>query len=107
MADTLILHYIFNHHFSEVITFSKEVTRRNPDLACAYHALSYSEDSVHGLRAAKKGMKCKNITPNLRNDMLSGAIHHAGRLRIKKMRQALHSSRLHTKMQRFSSCSTA
>ncbi|TFK22369.1 hypothetical protein FA15DRAFT_681689 [Coprinopsis marcescibilis] len=52
---------------------AEEALKRSPDCAYFYYAISLSADHIAGLRASKKGIKCKNITP-------FRAVEHAGEL---------------------------
>ncbi|KAF8886495.1 hypothetical protein BD779DRAFT_1529952 [Infundibulicybe gibba] len=56
---------------------------RSPDTAYFYYTITLSADNVDGLRAAKKGMKCKNTTPFVRFQMMQRAVEHAGDMGIR------------------------
>ena len=61
---------------------------RNPELAYAYYAIAMGADHEQGLRAVKKGLKCKNATPFVRNYMLWRAVEHAGDMGVSVLQDA-------------------
>lgn len=54
----------------------------NPQCAYYYYAISVAADSTDGLRAAKQGMKCKDITPFIKFQLMQRAVGHGAELGI-------------------------
>jgi hypothetical protein len=55
----------------------RQTLARNPQLAYAYYVQSLTADHEVGLRAAKKGLQCSQITPFVRSYWLWRAVEHA------------------------------
>ncbi|KAI0748734.1 hypothetical protein C8Q80DRAFT_1173343 [Daedaleopsis nitida] len=70
--------YIIRQRLPEAIALAHTVIKRNPRLSYAYYTLSLGVDTEEGLRAVKKGLKCPNATPFIRNQLLWRAVSHAG-----------------------------
>lgn len=84
IADILdIKHMIMRQRISDAATFAKKSIQRNPEQAYFYYALTLSADNVQGLRAAKKGLKCKLITPFVKYQMMQRAVTHAADMGMK------------------------
>jgi hypothetical protein len=82
-ADIIQLKYLLHmQRFPEASQISKEAIKRNPEVAYFYYAVSLAADLDDGLRFAKKGMKCKNLTTFLRFQLTYRAINHAGGIGI-------------------------
>ncbi|KAH9941110.1 uncharacterized protein BXZ73DRAFT_42148 [Epithele typhae] len=78
-ADVLDLKFfIMRQRVRDAIDLAERALARNPELTYAYYALSMGAEHERGLRAVKKGLKCKKVTPFLRMNMLWRAIEHAG-----------------------------
>ncbi|KAI0674593.1 hypothetical protein C8Q78DRAFT_1076212 [Trametes maxima] len=91
MADVLDLKfYIIRSRIPDAVSLGQRAVERNPDLAYAYYAISMGADRQQGLRAVKKGLKCKNITPFVRQYLLWRAIEHAGDLGVSTLQDAKH-----------------
>ena len=89
MADVLDLKfYIIRSRIPDAIAHGQRAIERNPDLAYAYYAISMGADHEQGLRAVKKGLKCKNITPFVRHYLLWRAVEHAGDLGVSTLQEA-------------------
>ncbi|KAF5318608.1 hypothetical protein D9619_010775 [Psilocybe cf. subviscida] len=83
-ADILdIKHHVMSRRLEDAFRVAKRGIERNPEQAYFYYALSLSVDDVQGLRASKKGMKCKLITPFLSFQMVQRSVDHAGDMGIK------------------------
>ncbi|KAJ7033142.1 hypothetical protein C8F04DRAFT_1105251 [Mycena alexandri] len=88
-ADILDMKYhIMRGRIPEAVKIANVALARNPGLAYAYYALSLAADTRDGLRAAKKGMKCADITPFLRFQMMQRAVEHAGEMGIQMVQDA-------------------
>ncbi|KAJ6491306.1 hypothetical protein C8R47DRAFT_976831 [Mycena vitilis] len=89
MADTLDMKYfIMRQRISDAVKIAHPALKRNPGFAYAYYVLTLAADPVGGLRAAKQGMKCANITPFLRFQMMQRAVHHAGQMGVEALQDA-------------------
>ncbi|KAH9926735.1 uncharacterized protein B0H18DRAFT_331328 [Fomitopsis serialis] len=88
-ADVLeIKWYIIKQRIPDAIKVANKALERNPQLAYAYYAIGLGSDSENGLRAVKKGLKAKQITPFVRNYMLWRAVEHAGNLGVSRLQEA-------------------
>ncbi|OSD02695.1 hypothetical protein PYCCODRAFT_1389936 [Trametes coccinea BRFM310] len=89
MADVLELKfYIIRSRIPDAVSLGQRAIERNPDLAYAYYAISMGADHQQGLRAVKKGLKCKSITPFVRYYLLWRAVEHAGDLGVTTLQSA-------------------
>ncbi|KAH9849548.1 hypothetical protein C2E23DRAFT_870488 [Lenzites betulinus] len=89
MADVLELKFfIIRSRIPDAIALGQRAVQRNPELAYAYYAISMGADHQQGLRAVKKGLKCKNLTPFVRQYLLWRAIEHAGDLGVSTLQDA-------------------
>jgi hypothetical protein len=89
LADILDMKFlIMRQRIPEAVKIANTALKRNPDFAYAYYLLTLASDPVVGLRAAKKGMKCANITPFLRFQMMQRAVEHAGEMGIQILQEA-------------------
>ncbi|KAJ7255299.1 hypothetical protein C8J57DRAFT_1346013 [Mycena rebaudengoi] len=88
MADILdIKFHIMKQRIPDALKAANASLRRNPDFAYAQYALTLSSDPVLGLRAAKKGLKCKQISPFVRFQMMQRAVEHAGEMGIRILQE--------------------
>ena len=80
LADVLELKYLLTvRKGKEALALAERAVARNPDIAFAHYAITLQTESLlYGLQAAKKGLKCKQLTPYLRRRMLWCAVEHAG-----------------------------
>ncbi|KAI9068810.1 hypothetical protein FKP32DRAFT_1754236 [Trametes sanguinea] len=69
--------YMTRGRLPEAIALGHTALKRNRDLAYAYYIVSMGADVEEGLRAVKKGLKCKKISPFVRFQMLWRAVGHA------------------------------
>ncbi|KAI1784357.1 hypothetical protein LXA43DRAFT_1042935 [Ganoderma leucocontextum] len=79
LADVLELKHLLTLRRKEALALAERAVARNPDVAFAHYAITLQTNKLlYGLQAAKKGLKCKNLTPYLRRRMLWCAVEHAG-----------------------------
>ncbi|KAG5341409.1 hypothetical protein C0989_010775 [Termitomyces sp. Mn162] len=84
LADILdIKYHILKQRISNAVELARKGLKRTPDQAYFYYAITLSADHVEGLRAAKKGLKCKHITPFVRFQLMQRAVEHAGDMVIR------------------------
>ncbi|EMD40212.1 hypothetical protein CERSUDRAFT_112416 [Gelatoporia subvermispora B] len=87
-ADILeIKHHIMRQSIPDAIEVGQVAMQRNPQLAYAYYPLGLGANDEQGLRGTKKGLKCKQITPFVRNYLLWRAVEHAGNLGISALQE--------------------
>ncbi|ESK96281.1 set and mynd domain-containing protein 3 [Moniliophthora roreri MCA 2997] len=78
-ADVLDIKYlIMKQRVREAADFARKSLQRNPDFAYYYYAISLTADRVEGLKASKKGLKCKQTSPFVRHQLIQRAVEHAG-----------------------------
>ncbi|KAG2003384.1 hypothetical protein CC2G_003991 [Coprinopsis cinerea AmutBmut pab1-1] len=78
-ADILeIKYHIMKANIPKACSVAQTALKRNPDNAYFYYAISLSADHTQGLRASKKGIKCKTITPFIKWQLTQRAVEHAG-----------------------------
>ncbi|PPQ78318.1 hypothetical protein CVT25_011689 [Psilocybe cyanescens] len=83
-ADILDIKYlIMKQRIPDAVSLAKKAIERNPQQAYFYYAITLAADNVQGLRAAKKGLKCKLLTPFVKWQMMQRAVQHAGDMGIK------------------------
>ncbi|KAF7318261.1 Bin3-type SAM domain-containing protein [Mycena chlorophos] len=89
MADILDMKsLVMRQRVGDAVKIANIAIKRNPDFAYAYYIVTLSADRVAGLMAAKKGMKCTQMTPFVRFQMMQRAVEMAGDYGI----QILHGS---------------
>ncbi|KAJ6491308.1 hypothetical protein C8R47DRAFT_1214699 [Mycena vitilis] len=89
MADTLDMkHCIMRRRIPDAVKLAHPALKRNPGFAYAYYVLTMAADPAAGLRAAKQGMKCANITPFVRFQIMQRAVEHAGLMGISILQSA-------------------
>ena len=81
-------YYIMKQRIPDAVKIANAALKRSPGLAYAYYVLTLASDPVVGLRAAKQGMKCTNITPFVRFQMMQRAVEHAGEMGIQILQEA-------------------
>lgn len=90
LADILdIKYHISKSRISEAIVHAEMAIARNPKNPYFYYAITLGKDSTAGLRAAKKGLKCKKITPFVRFALMQRGIYHAGDMGIRLLQSAV------------------
>ena len=88
LADILeIKHFIMKQRVSDAIAQAKKCIERSPEQAYFYYAITLSADPVQGLKAAKKGLKCKQITPFVKYQLMQRAVQHAAEIGIKILQE--------------------
>ncbi|KAF8217753.1 hypothetical protein K438DRAFT_1656655 [Mycena galopus ATCC 62051] len=89
IADILDMKfYIMRQRILDAVKIANAALKRSPGFAYAYYVLTLASDPVVGLRAAKQGMKCTNITPFVRFQMMQRAVEHAGEMGIQILQEA-------------------
>ncbi|KAG6813057.1 hypothetical protein H0H92_014329 [Tricholoma furcatifolium] len=89
LADILeIKFYIMKQRIPDAVALAEKGLKRNPQQAYFYYAITLSADHVEGLRAAKKGLKCKQITPFVRFQLMQRAVEHAGDMGIQILQES-------------------
>ncbi|TFK41659.1 hypothetical protein BDQ12DRAFT_703695 [Crucibulum laeve] len=64
LADILDIKYeIMRHCIPKAVEIVKKGIQRNPDYVYFYYAITLAANNIQGLRAAKQGLKCKQMTP--------------------------------------------
>ncbi|KAJ7253706.1 hypothetical protein B0H12DRAFT_1116271 [Mycena haematopus] len=79
---------IMKQRIPDAVKIANAALKRSPGLAYAYYVLTLASDPVVGLRAAKQGMKCTNITPFVRFQMMQRAVEHAGEMGMQILQEA-------------------
>ncbi|TFK93235.1 hypothetical protein K466DRAFT_512012, partial [Polyporus arcularius HHB13444] len=70
-ADVLELKYFQLHHdLDKLVMLAEHVVARNPDLAYAQRALCFSSNYTQSMQAVIRGLKCTNVTPYVRHELL-------------------------------------
>ncbi|KAH9943556.1 hypothetical protein B0H21DRAFT_491468 [Amylocystis lapponica] len=89
IADVLEMkHAILKQRVPNAIAVAKKAIARNPELAYSYYAIGLGIDDAEGLRSVKKGLKCKHITPFVRNYMLWRAVEKAANMGVTVLQEA-------------------
>lgn len=89
LADILdIKYFIMKYRIPDAIVLAKKAIERSPENAYFYYAITLSANGANGLRAAKKGMKCKKITPFIRFQMMQRAVEHAGDMGVRHLQES-------------------
>jgi len=77
-ADILEIKYSFTKQQPERAgQLAKVALKRNSSVSYFHYAVSMNVDEVEGLRAAKKGLRCNDLTPFIRHQLLWRAVEHA------------------------------
>ena len=85
-ADMLDMKFfVLRSRISEAIVIAKRGVERNPKLPYPYYIMTLGDDLETGLRCAKKGLKCKNVTPFVSHALRARATEIAGDLAISRM----------------------
>ncbi|KAI0944889.1 hypothetical protein AcV7_001571 [Taiwanofungus camphoratus] len=89
MADIVEMkHLVLKQRIPEAVALAHAAAARNPQLAYAYYVVGLGADDARGLRAVKKGLKCRQVTPFVRNYMLWRAVEHAGNMGVEQLQEA-------------------
>lgn len=87
-ADIIDIKYaISKQRYSEAVSVALKAIERNPNQGYWYYAISMAQDPVKGLKAAKQGMKCSQLTPFVKYQLMQRAVDHAGNLGIEILQQ--------------------
>ena len=85
-ADMLDMKFfVLRSRIPEAIVIAKRGVERNPKLPYPYYIMTLGDDLETGLRCAKKGLKCKNVTPFVSHALRARATEIAGDLAISRM----------------------
>lgn len=89
LADMLGMKYfVIRARIPEAIMLAKDAIERNPKLSYPYYIMTLGEDAEAGLRCAKKGLKCKNMTPFVNHALRARATEIAGNLALCRMQES-------------------
>lgn len=81
---------VMRNRASEAVRIAQKAIERSPQVAYFYYIVGLGADQALGLRASKKGLKTKKITPFVRHYLLWRAVDHAGQLGLTKLRNSHH-----------------
>lgn len=88
-ADILELKsYVVFKSSREAIFLAKKAIERNPKVGYFYLVYCLWAEGAEGLHAAKRGLKCPNLTSYVRYELLYWGVEHAFSLAIKTMQSA-------------------
>ncbi|TRM57443.1 hypothetical protein BD626DRAFT_411968 [Schizophyllum amplum] len=88
-ADMLDIKYkVMNNKVPEGADLARRALERSPQRAYFQYAISLVANREVGLRACKKGLKCKQTSPFVRFQLLQRAVEHAGDLGIMTLQEA-------------------
>ncbi|EGO29215.1 hypothetical protein SERLADRAFT_359379 [Serpula lacrymans var. lacrymans S7.9] len=89
LADMLDMkHFVIKSRIPEAVALARKAIERNPRFPYFYYIITLGTEIEEGLRFAKKGMKCKNITPFVRFAMMQRAVEIAGDLGVCRLLEA-------------------
>ncbi|PPQ99480.1 hypothetical protein CVT24_005271 [Panaeolus cyanescens] len=89
LADILDIKWcLLRQRFPQATEYAQKGLERNPNQAYFYYTISLMGNIVQGLGAAKKGLKCKSITPFVKYQLMQRAVEHAGNLGIQMLQQS-------------------
>ncbi|EIM90756.1 uncharacterized protein STEHIDRAFT_127846 [Stereum hirsutum FP-91666 SS1] len=88
-ADMIELKYfLINSMIPEHHALARKGVARSPQIGFFHYALTLGTNAADGLRWAKKGLKCPNLTAYLKFGMLFRAAQHAADFAIEKLERA-------------------
>ena len=76
---------VMRQRVAEAVQLAQRAIERSPQVAYYYYVIGLGADQAVGLRASKKGLKAKKITPFVRHYLLWRAVDHAGQLGLEKL----------------------
>ncbi|KAH0833373.1 hypothetical protein J3R83DRAFT_12474 [Lanmaoa asiatica] len=89
LADMLDMKYfVIRSRVPEAIVLAKEGIERNPKSPYPYYIMTLGDNAEAGLRYAKKGLKCKNVTPFVNHALWARATEIAGNLSLCRMQES-------------------
>lgn len=89
LADILDMKFfVVRSRIPEAIVIAKKAIERNPKLPYPYYIMTLGDDLETGLRCAKKGLKCKNVTPFVNHALRARATEIAGDLALSRMQES-------------------
>lgn len=87
-ADIIdIKYFIMRQRYNDAVTVALKAIERNPNQGYWYYAISMAHDPVKGLKASKQGMKCSQLSPFVKYQLMQCAVDHAGNLGIEILQQ--------------------
>ncbi|KXN92527.1 hypothetical protein AN958_05382 [Leucoagaricus sp. SymC.cos] len=88
LADIVEIKYcITRQNYRDAVVIAMKAIERNPHQGYWYYAISMAHDPVKGLKAAKQGLKCTQLTPFVKYQLMQRAVDHAGNLGIEILQQ--------------------
>lgn len=89
LADMLDMKYfVIRSRIPDAIVVAKKAIERNPKSPYPYYIMTLGDDVEAGLRCAKKGLKCKNVTPFVNHVLRARATELAGDLAVCRMQES-------------------
>ncbi|KAA1477621.1 hypothetical protein DENSPDRAFT_616560 [Dentipellis sp. KUC8613] len=89
-ADIVDLKYlIMKAQGEQAHAIARKAIQRSPHVGFYYYVLSLGVKQADGLRMAKKGLKCPNMTPYVRFGLLFSAAEHAADLALMYLQDAI------------------
>lgn len=87
-ADVLDIKFkIMRQRVGEAADQARRGLERNPQFAYFHYALSLRADPTSGLRSAKQGMKCRDITPFIKYQLMQRAVEHSAELGLQTLQK--------------------
>ena len=80
--------FVMRSRVPDAVRLAQQAIERSPQIAYYYYIVGLGTDQPLGLRASKKGLKCRKITPFVKHYLLWRAIDHAGQLGISKIQSS-------------------
>ncbi|KAF5340216.1 hypothetical protein D9611_007973 [Ephemerocybe angulata] len=78
---------IMRQRVGEAAEQARKALEKNPNFAYYHYAVSLVANHTNGLRAAKKGMKCKTITPFIKFQLMQRAVEHSAELGLTTLQE--------------------
>lgn len=72
----------------DAVQLAQRAIERSPQVAYFYYVIGLGADRAIGLRASKKGLKARKITPFVRHYLLWRAVDQAGQLGLEKLQSS-------------------
>ncbi|KIJ14557.1 hypothetical protein PAXINDRAFT_163312 [Paxillus involutus ATCC 200175] len=89
LADMIDMKFfIVRARIPEATALAKKSIQRNPKLPYFYYVMTLGIDVEEGLRCAKKGLKCKNVTRFVRFGLMHRAVEIAGNLGVCRIQES-------------------
>ncbi|KAH7882394.1 hypothetical protein F5I97DRAFT_1816994 [Phlebopus sp. FC_14] len=89
LADMLDMKFfIIRSRIPEATALAKQSIQRNPKFPYSYYVMTLGSDVEEGLRCAKKGLKCQDVTPFVRFGLMHRAVEIAGNLGVCRIQES-------------------